>query len=342
MPNPADPKELSRPSGDRETPAIFLRLDTPAAGQRLPLGRPVTVTGWALAAKPIAEIVVELAGAVERAVLGLHRPELVKAFPAYPQVANSGFSCVIASAAAGTGAELTVTLRTVNGPKKVVAVALTFDAASEALQPALAGDDQADTMMLQVDEAKVDRLGVLRVAGWVIAHRRVETVTVHAEDRLIGAAEYGIKRADVALAWPNYPNADSSGYVLATDAIVLKDTKQIRVIARAAGGLSREAMIAVQPPDRPIRRRPRDVNELFCDEVSLSTAGALFLKGWAVSSAGIERIVVLFEGEIAGVARLGSERPDIGIPGKCRLRQGQGRTCSGRSSGFAQRRSEGL
>jgi hypothetical protein len=248
------------------------------------------VAGWALTVKPIAEIVVELAGAVERAALGVHRPDLVKAFPAYPQVANSGFSCVIASGAAGKGAELTVTLRTVNGPKKVVAVALTFDAAPEALRPAWAGRDQTDAMMLQVDEAMVDRLGVLRVAGWVIAHGRVETVAVHAEGRLIGAAEYGIKRADVALAWPDYRNAESSGFLLATNATVLKDAKQIRVVAKAAGGLSREAMVAVQAPDRPIRRRPRDVNELFCDEASLSTSGAIFLKGWAVSSAGIERI----------------------------------------------------
>jgi hypothetical protein len=107
MPNPADPTEISRSSGDLETPAIFLRLDTPTADQRLPLGRPLTVTGWALAVKPIAEIVVELAGAVERAALGVYRPDLVKAFPAYPQVANSGFSCVIASGAAGKGATAT-------------------------------------------------------------------------------------------------------------------------------------------------------------------------------------------------------------------------------------------
>jgi hypothetical protein len=104
-------------------------------------------------------------------------------------------------------------------------------------------------MVLQVDEAMIDRLGVLRVAGWAIAHGRVERVAVHAEGRLIGAAEYGIKRADVALAWPDYRDAESSGYLLATDATALKDAKQIRVVAKAAGGLSREAMVAVQAPD---------------------------------------------------------------------------------------------
>jgi ADP-heptose:LPS heptosyltransferase/GT2 family glycosyltransferase len=71
-------------------------------------------------------------------------------------------------------------------------------------------------------------------------------------------------------------------------------------------------------PDRPAEPRPLSASDprreirTFCDRVSLSGNGTLFVSGWAVSAVGITRIAVFLDGTPVGEAEHGTERLDVG------------------------------
>jgi len=49
-----------------------------------------------------------------------------------------------------------------------------------------------------------------------------------------------------------------------------------------------------------------------CDEIVLTTAGGVVIKGWAVCPSPVATIEVLLDGETIGEADLGVERADVG------------------------------
>lgn len=66
-----------------------------------------------------------------------------------------------------------------------------------------------------------------------------------------------------------------------------------------------EAEQAPMPP-------PRSETHMFCDELTLTREGWLLVSGWAVSPAGVARIVVTLDGAEVGEAEYGFDRPDVG------------------------------
>ena len=291
------------PSVDARSP-FLLRVLEPRPNQPLIPGMPISVTGVALAVAPLKEIVVTLGKATAFAKFGLFRPDFAAAFPDNPAVANSGYSCVL-QAVQEDGADriaLNVTARTLSGIENSVELPLTFGSApeptaeivNEAQDSAGAGEV---AMRFSVDQAAVDWNGLLRVSGWVVAHARVEAVDVFVDDNIIGTAEYGLKRPDVALAWPDYAAALNSGFAFVTEARGFPERMQVRIKARTASGIFRETTLPVRRRDGVRRRQAKEHHELVCDSSVLTTSGRLRLVGWAVSSEGIERIRVLFEGE---------------------------------------------
>ena len=172
-------------------------------------------------------------------------------------------------------------------------------------------------MLLRVDEAVIDRKGVLRVSGWLLSVAPIEAVEVMAGVLTLGKAEFGLERPDVAKAWPDFTNAGNSGFLLMADvaALVTGDRSApipVKVAARASGGMTREVTLAADAPRIIARRRSEQVDEIFCDYVTLTNHGRLLLGGWALSSAGVEKLNILFEDEPVGVADYGQERPDVG------------------------------
>ena len=73
-------------------PGIILQVDTPRPHQSLQSGQLIVVSGWAAAKQHLVNIEIELGGARQSATLGIHRPDLVAAFPQVPALANAGFS----------------------------------------------------------------------------------------------------------------------------------------------------------------------------------------------------------------------------------------------------------
>ena len=323
----AEPNTDSAPAQlAAESKSILLVVERPTPNQVITASG-IVIQGFAVAAAEIEEIIVECADVVQSAYYGLRRDDLAKAYPTYPPLANSGFTCEIKreqlanlpANVASEGLPLSITARDRKGQEQKVQSTLRLKPQrDEPPSPAGADSDADPAMVLQVDDKKVDRRGVLRVQGWVLSHSPIKEVNVFIDAELIGSAELALERPDVALAWPQFASARNSGFLLIADAQPSspKGSKttpsEIRIVAQAVGGVAREAKFPLEAPDTIVRRKPKEINEFFCDYIQLTTAGTLSLGGWTVSSLGIDKIRVDFEGETLGFAEYGQDRPDVG------------------------------
>jgi ADP-heptose:LPS heptosyltransferase/GT2 family glycosyltransferase len=308
-----------------ESKPILLVVERPKQNETVSGSSPIQVSGFALARSEIEEILVECAGTVLAAETGLYRDDLAKAYPAYPILAKSGFKCeldhkLLANLTvelASEGVPLLVTARDRNGHKQTYETVLRLNfGPAQGRSFATANADQA--LVLQIDEAVVDRRGLLQIKGWAAAHSPIKDVIVTFDSQVLGLAELALARPDVAVAWPQFASAANAGFLFVTDvASLFPESENIRgrelkVVARTASGVSRELKLVLQAPENLKPRQQKDTHEFYCDHIQLSKAGVLSLVGWTVSTAGIEEIRVRFEDQLLGSAQYGQDRPDVG------------------------------
>src|SRR6266576_2012496 len=155
--------------------------------------------------------------------------------------------------------------------------------------------------------------GTLRVEGWVVCLVQIESVEVFVDGERIGEAEFGRVRDDVETVRANYPNTRFSGFMLISDIGRLgAGPKTVTVRALARTGIMREVAAGVEIPklSRARSAEPGDTFHHHCDEIALTTAGGVVLKGWAVCASPTAAVKVLLDGDEIGDAELGMERPD--------------------------------
>jgi len=81
--------------------------------------------------------------------------------------------------------------------------------------------------------------GTITIKGWAISKSSISSIQVYINDKFIGNATLGISRQDVKNAYPNYPNAERSGYSLSFDSSNLSiGTYKIKVIYEGSKGNS--------------------------------------------------------------------------------------------------------
>ena len=159
----------------------------------------------------------------------------------------------------------------------------------------------ASQIWINVDFATVDQRSVLRVGGWALAPSPIELVQVFVGDQLVGVAETGVLRQDVARTWPDQKHALHSGFTLSANVAAFGQKEIIlKVRAQTANGIKQDATVAVTRAAEDTAPASTEVHELVCDEADLATSGELMLAGWAVSSAGIRQIRIVSEGKISG------------------------------------------
>ncbi len=284
-----------------------------------------SVGGWALAAAPVSEITASMNGRiVGTATYGLGRPDVARLYPDREAAAHCGFLLAFELPSIESGVvEPLLTVHTADG--EVGQRSLRVEIPPQEMDVGIVdprnqtGTAVAGTgplaMQLYIDNASVDRDGILHLEGWVVCLVQIESVDAFIGDVRIGMTEFGRARADVEKAHPDYPNSRFSGFILATDVSHLasgKKTLTIRAVART--GITGEATTEVTIPRRSAARgaTPKIGFSYHCDEVTLTTAGRFYLKGWAVCAAATAEIVVFLDEEEIGRAELGLERPDVG------------------------------
>jgi ADP-heptose:LPS heptosyltransferase/GT2 family glycosyltransferase len=313
------------PAADRAgKPPILIAIE--ALGVvGLPHGKSrLSVSGWALAAAPIDEITAALGNTpAGTATYGLARPDVARLYPDRTAASDCGFilACDLPSLKSGA-IEPLLTVRTQDGeighhplrveiPPQGVTAGMVAPANE-------ARDDTADPgaalMRLHIDDASVEPGALLHIKGWVVCRVQIEAVDAFIDGARIGAADFGHARADIGKLHADYPNSGFAGFVLVTDVSRYgSGRKTILFRATARTGISREAVVEVAIPRAGAKATAPDPGfHYHCDEINLTTAGQLVLKGWAVGGSPTKSIAVLLDGKAVGRADLSLERPDVG------------------------------
>jgi O-antigen biosynthesis protein len=310
------PDDVDRPPAVTDELPLLMAVDLPAAGSTFRHGGRLTGLGWVLSSSSVAEISVS-AGETHLgyAAYGLYRPDLVEAFPQYPNADHAGFSfSAPLDLPPAEVVSLVFSVRTVDGEQRRETVPIQITDAQNspaALDPPDKSGAWRAPLQLRVDRSEIGPGGELRIVGWAIARTPLEYVKVYAGETLLGMAELGHSRPDIAQDWSEYPNAATSGFsfVHVASSAAAGDKKVLRIVASAQGGIWREVIV---PTIFGVVPAEPGADIMFeCDHVSLSAVGRLVISGWSASPHGINEVVVLFDGEEIGKADLGLARQDV-------------------------------
>jgi len=278
----------------------------------------LVVRGWAVSLSPIQRVeVFGPSGLLGVARTGLVRGDVAASYPGYADADRAGFRLEqMVDAEALSGAELRIVVHALGLPPRQMVAPVRLEAASD-MPPDVEPEQQQASMqapmLLRLEETKVSDEGVLRVRGWAVGLAPIDEIRVYLDEQLLGVAQKGIPRGDVAAVHADYPDSEHSGFLLMHGLDERATTGQtIRVVARMFGGIARQANATLEMP-AVIRRASGAVEvKLHCDAVTLAEDGTITLTGWAVCASGMDCIEVELCGAPVGRAETGRDRPDVG------------------------------
>lgn len=262
------------------------------------------VRGWCVALRPLRGVEIRLGERViGRAEIGLPRGDVAGALADYPNAPLAGFALHRSVTPAEAGGELTAVATDGTGLTRSDTIALTAEA------------ETAPQLLATLEEAQIDADGVLRVRGWAVSLTPLEQVRIHLGERSLGPADLLVPRADVGLAYPDYPGSAQGGFVFQAR---LADMPPPGVLARAvisaAGGVVREVTAPLSPNEPVAGTLPPPASapvQFFCDSAALTEDGLLRVKGWALCGAGVASVRVYLDDTDLGEATPGEARPDV-------------------------------
>jgi ADP-heptose:LPS heptosyltransferase/GT2 family glycosyltransferase len=307
---------------------MLITIEQPKAGDKLHPGALLSGSGWAIAPADITSVGVWLDDSeLAQAQYGLPRPDVARNFPHYRHVDHCGFVFSVPipqSAIIGSASQIAIEVRAANGQTTRRSVAVGAPVPTE---PAHAGWP----IRMFVEDVRIDADAGLRVRGWALSRAGIGRIAIHFGDDLLGEAEYGLTRPDIAVTHADYANAEASGFVFAAS---LRGHQAgpgtIRVQVTDQSGQQRQSIVpvvvpAVEPVVAPVvapAAAPEALSDvgggapeasvmLHCDSARLDLDGNLSASGWVIADEGIADMTVLHGDTVLGLAELGLPRPDV-------------------------------
>jgi O-antigen biosynthesis protein len=304
-------------AADADEDFLLVTIDQPKPGERLHPGALITGNGWAIAGVDIVEVAVWLDDVLlTQARYGLPRPDVARNFPHYRHVDHCGFSFsaqVPQDIVLTRQSQLVVAVRTVRGQTARQGIRIE--------PPARAAAPSTWPIRLFVEDVRLDPNAALTLRGWALARARLVGIAVYLADTLVGEADIGLTRPDIASTYGDYPNAAESGFVFDANLRGFPPGPQaLRVQATDEHGTQRQAIVPVTVPAlaSPAHAAPAagppeapETIRFSCDEALLTADGSVQLDGWALADDGISEILALHGDEVLGAATLGGRRPDV-------------------------------
>ena len=229
---------------------LLLTIDAPREGARLVQGNRLIGSGWILAHAPVVSITISVDDVfLCAATTGLLRPDVGSSFPQYPGSEHAGFQFTFEAQRLPVGrANLTICVRTSDEPtyEREVAVQvfptkpqsagatesstykLLTDVSGEPPESAEPskltttfqnGIPTLDYLKLSIDSPRLmgevaaePVRGILTIQGWALARGAVRAVRISVDELELDPAHYGIRREDVAAAFPDWPGSALCGF----------------------------------------------------------------------------------------------------------------------------------
>jgi fibronectin type 3 domain-containing protein len=257
------------------------------------------VRGWVLDSSGVSKIEVLVDGVVVgEAVYGGSRPDVEKVYPEYNNE-NSGFSFILDTMALSEGTHR-ITIREIgNNGSQLVLPECTVNV-SHKLQTRGHLDVPKDNMTIG---------GRYCVMGWFLDTSSVSKIEVLVDDAVAGEAKYGYSRPDVSTVYPDYKNANS-GYVYLLDTTQLSEGVHT-ITVRETGMDGNETTLKPHTfiVSRTYQLLPIGYIDVPTSDKTLS--GEIKVSGWALDKAGVSKIEILIDSQVAGEAVYGDLRKDV-------------------------------
>ncbi len=230
LPGPTASPENASTSASPER--ILLFWEQPDEGSRLPSSGMIRVRGWCLADSGIenVEVMIGASGLVP-ATTGLARPDVGQSQGSLQGAEDSGFELWWPCESLPPGGhEIVVTAVTRNGGRYSLSRGVEI----------LSGAALIDSVFrFHCDHPEPGMLtpvrGAVEVRGWAWSADGVSRVEIRSEGKLIGEAETGVLRADVAADHPELLNSGSSGFLYSWDVSALPAGRQTLEVAAVSG-----------------------------------------------------------------------------------------------------------
>jgi hypothetical protein len=256
-----------------------------------------TVAGWFLDETGVSKIEVLVDGlVVGEATYGLERVDVANAFPEYNNL-NSGFKFQLDTTHLFEGKH-TIIIREFNVKGEQIDLAAQTFHVSQAL-PAKGN----------LETPKKDQtIGwKYNVAGWFLDGKDVSKIEVLVDGLIVGEATYGLARADVARAFPEYNNANA-GFKYSLDTTNLSEGQHTLIIreynikGEQTNLTERNFFVSHELPAKGFLETPKK------DQ----TIGWKYnVVGWFLDGSGVSKIEVLIDGLVVGEATYGLARLDV-------------------------------
>jgi ADP-heptose:LPS heptosyltransferase/GT2 family glycosyltransferase len=316
VPAPAAPTNLQ--ARDADEGFVLITIDQPKPGVKLHPGALLSGSGWAIAPADITEVSVHLDDTLlTHARYGLPRPDVARNFPHYRHVDHCGFAFsaqVPTDVVLTTTSQVMITIKTERGQTGRRGVHIEPPASTI---PSAATAAAAWPIRLFVEDVRVDGDAELKIRGWAISRANVTKIAVFLGNQLLGTAERGLSRPDIAATYADYPDAGGSGFSFAAS---LRGQQAgpaaIRVQVIDSEGQQRQASVPVAIPVT-VSAPPTDEAlqagdiRLNCDAATISQDGAILVQGWAIASGGLDGITVSAGGRMLGPSETGRARVDV-------------------------------
>ena len=296
------------------------------------------VSGWSVALTRIVTVQVFVGGQrVGFVKLGHPRDDVASAYPGYANAGLSGFKLSEALPEGEAPNSIAVEAIEFSGAVNRVVVPVELGEApsqepapSEVPAPpphALPVSDPRRAIFVHCDAATLCTDGELLVSGWVVCATGIAAVAVRLDGELIGDAELGLSRPDVAEEHPGVPQARHAGFRLTQRlAAAVSGDHQLSIEARngldditelALTVAATDQLPAASQPaptalvDAPAFRFQLDHPAVIDGVVPETVTGRLVIEGWALARSGVEAIDVLLDELLVGQAYYGTARRDV-------------------------------
>jgi len=166
---------------------------------------PLSIHGWALDDAGVSDVRVFIDNqSIGSAVRGYPRPDVRAAFPSMPNAESSGFR-LETNISRLTSGNHSLTLQITDSAGAVTAVGpRTFVVVN--------GGNRSPFGNLEVPSEGTSVSTAFSLSGWALDDRAVDRVEVRLDDVLLTQMTAGDTRADVARAFPGYPNNTNAGF----------------------------------------------------------------------------------------------------------------------------------
>ncbi|WP_160722733.1 Ig-like domain-containing protein [Bacillus sp. USDA818B3_A] len=286
-----------------QTLSVRGTVDAPANGATVK-GSTV-VRGWFLDGSGVAKVEALVDGKLlGQAEYGLARTDVAKAYPAYKN-ANAGYQYTLNTTALTNG-QHTLTIRETGKNGKTTELKRLINIQNTVANPV---QNLPVRGIIDVPANGATVKGSTVVRGWFLDTSAVAEIEIMVDGKLLGQAQYGLARTDVAKAYPLYKNANAGyQYTLNTTALT-NGQHTLTVRETGKNGVMKELnrLFTVQNivqklPVRGTVDEPKNDSQV---------KGNTLIRGWFLDQNGVAKVEVLVDGKITGQAKYGLARTDV-------------------------------